>query len=87
MPAWAVIGPSFSFTNSTSWPGIARTALHPQPNLGGFCQGVAELTPMEADVFQFPVTETSQHDKIRLMLAMRDHGGNPLVDKATEARQ
>jgi hypothetical protein len=87
MPERAVIGTSFSFTNSTSWPRIARTALHPRPDLGGFCQGVAELTPMEADVLQFPVTETSQHDKICLVLAMRDHGGNPAVDEAGKARQ
>jgi hypothetical protein len=87
MPERAVIGTSSSFTNSTSWPRIARTAQHPQPNPGGFCQGVAEFTPMEADVFQFPVTETPQHDKICLVLAMRDHGGNPAVDEAGKARQ
>jgi hypothetical protein len=29
----------------------------------------------------------AQGGQLCLTLAMRDHGGNPLVDKATEARQ
>jgi hypothetical protein len=59
----------------------------PQSSLGGFCQGFAGLAPMEANVLQFPVAEASQHDKVCLVLAMRNHGGNPAIDAASKARQ
>jgi len=61
--------------------------LLPQSSLGGFCQGFADLTPMEANVLQFPVAEMSQHDKICLALAMRNYGGNPAIDVTGKARQ
>jgi hypothetical protein len=87
MRAWPVIGTSLSITNSTGCIRTARTALRPQSSLGGFCQSFADLTPMEPNVLQFPVTETSHNDKVCLVLAMRDHGRNPAIDEASKARQ
>ena len=48
---------------------------------------ITDLTARGANVFEVPVAEMAQRDQRCLALAMRDHGGNPLVDEATEARQ
>ena len=61
--------------------------LHSRSLLGPLRQSVADLIAVEADVFEVPVAEMAQGGQLCLALAMRDHGGNPLVDKATEARQ
>ena len=87
MQAWAVIGTSLSITNRACC--ISRLGLLlPQSSLGGVRQRLAGLASrLEADVLQFPVTEASQHDKVCLVLAMRDYGGNPAIDEASKARQ
>ena len=60
--------------------------LHSRSLLGPLRQRVADLIAAEADVLEVPVAEMAQGDSC-LTLAMRDHGGNPAVDEAAEARQ
>ena len=61
--------------------------LHSRSLLGPLRQSIADITAADADVLEVPVAEMTQRDQRCLALAMGDHGGNPLVDKATEARQ
>jgi len=61
--------------------------LHSRSLLGPLRQSVADLIAADTDVFEVPVAEMAQRDKRCLALAMRDHGGNPPIDEAAEARQ
>jgi hypothetical protein len=60
--------------------------LHSFSSFGGLGQPIADLTTLEADISQLPVTETSQNDEIRLILTVCNHGGNPGIDKAGKPR-
>jgi hypothetical protein len=53
----------------------------------GFRQARANVTAVQADIFQFPIAELAESEKICLVLAARDCGGNPAVEDGAEARQ
>jgi hypothetical protein len=70
-------------SNPSEWFG----ALRPQASLPRLHQTVVDFTAADADILQIPIAEPTQHDKTCLPFAMSDHGGNPAIDLASEARQ
>src|SRR6476661_6006408 len=50
-------------------------------------ESVANIVAVDTDVSEIPVAETAQREKRCLTLAVSDHGGNPPVHDAAEARQ
>jgi hypothetical protein len=62
-------------------------SLYPLAGLRSLLESVADLTAVDTDIFQIPVAEMAQGDKIRLTLTMSDRGGDQAVDEAAEARQ
>jgi hypothetical protein len=61
--------------------------LYPLAILRPLHQSVADLTMVDADIFQIPIAEMAQRDKVRLTLTVRDRSGDHAVDETAEARQ
>ena len=61
--------------------------VHSRSLLCPLRKSVTDLTAGDTHVLEVAVAEMAQRDQRRLALAMRDHGGNPPVDEAAEARQ
>jgi hypothetical protein len=57
------------------------SSLHTLASLRPLLESVADLTAVDTDVFQIPVAEMAQRDKVRLTLTMRDRRGDHTVDE------
>ena len=59
--------------------------LHSDSTSRGFRQTHPDVTPGEADVFQFPIAKPTEDNDIRLTRPVRDCRGNRMVYETTQA--
>jgi hypothetical protein len=57
--------------------------LHSDSTFRGFRQPLSDVTPGEADVFQFSIAKPTEDNDIRLARPVRDCGGNRMVYETT----
>jgi hypothetical protein len=65
------------------FPSESLNSLYPLASLRPLTESIANLTAVDADIFQIPIAEMAQSDKVRLALTVCDHA----VDETAEARQ
>lgn len=65
------------------FPSESLNSLYPLASLRPLVESIANLAAVDADIFQIPIAEMAQGDKVRLALAVCDY----VVDETAEAHQ
>jgi hypothetical protein len=73
--------------DSALFPSESLNSLYLLASLRPLIESIANLTAVDADIFQIPIAAIAQSDKVRLALTVCDHGGDRTVDETAEARQ
>jgi hypothetical protein len=73
--------------DSALFPSESLNSLYLPASLRPLIESIANLTAVDADIFQIPIAEIAQSDKVRLALTVCDHGGDRTVDETAGAHQ
>jgi hypothetical protein len=61
--------------------------LYPLASLRPLIESIANLTAVDADIFQIPIAKAAQSEKVRLALAVCDYAVDETAERAPEKQR